>query len=133
MRVSVVQEQLLHDLQRAQLASRVQWCAMQVRNEVDLRLATHEKQFDEAWLGTADCQMQRAHLCIVRQLIRVGVSLKQEELDNLHGCILDCQMQEALTHHVKAVKHLPTAALRLGLKHFVHLDKLLRLVVLDEL
>ena len=77
--------------------------------------------------------MQCAHLRIVCQLVRVGVTLKQEELDDLYGCILDCQVQEALAHHVKAVKHLAAATLILHLKHLVHLDKLFRLIVLDEL
>ena len=63
---------------------------MQVRDEVDLSLAAHEEQFYEAGLGAADRQVQSAHLRIVRQLVRVGVPLKQEELDYLHGCILDC-------------------------------------------
>ena len=77
--------------------------------------------------------MQCAHLRIVCQLVRVGVTLKQEELDDLYGCILDCQVQEALAHHVKAVKHLAAAALKLHLEHLVHLDELFRLVVLDKL
>ena len=77
--------------------------------------------------------MQCAHLRIVCQLVRVGVALKQEELDDLYGCILDCQVQEALAHHVKAVKHLAAAALKLHLEHLVHLDELFRLIVLDEL
>ena len=67
------------------------------------------------------------------QLVRVGITLKQEELDDLYGCILDCQVQEALAHHVKTVKHLAAAALKLHLEHLVHLDELFRLVVLDEL
>ena len=77
--------------------------------------------------------MQCAHLRIVCQLVRVGVPLKQEELYDLHGCIFDCQVQEALAHHVKTVKHLASATLKLGLEHLVHLDELFRLVVLDEL
>ena len=41
-------------------------------------------------------------------------------------------MQETLAHHVKAIKHPTTAALKLDLKHLVHLDELFRLIVLNE-
>ena len=75
--------------------------------------------------------MQGTHLRIVRHLIWISIGLKEKELDYLDCSILDSQMQETLAHYIKTVLYL--TILRLCLEHFVHLDELIGLIMLNEL
>jgi hypothetical protein len=123
--------------------------AMQGRHLINISLLIHQEQLHESRLQAIDGNMERTHLRVVSQLIRIHSCFEQEELHDVGRGVLYSEVEEAFTVRVKTLfvgegaeefllslqerEHAFGGALKVAFLHFVDFAEFDGLVGLDEL